>query len=53
MRANKIKNKHAVALGRMGGKARLKTMTAEERSRRAKHAVAMREKKRMEKIRLI
>ena len=36
------KNPHAVALGRKGGKARLRTMSAEERSARARQAVAAR-----------
>ncbi len=36
------KNRAAVALGRLGGKARLRTMTAEERSERARQAVQAR-----------
>jgi len=35
---SKAKNPAAVALGRKGGKARLKTMTDEERSERARVA---------------
>jgi hypothetical protein len=38
----KKKNAAAVALGRKGGKARLRTMTAEERSERARAAVLSR-----------
>ena len=40
------KNKHAVMLGRLGGKARMKKLTPEERSELGRYAVAMREKKR-------
>jgi hypothetical protein len=39
------KNPAAVALGRKGGKGRLKTMTAEERSASAKKAIEARWKK--------
>jgi len=39
------KNPAAVALGRKGGKARLKTMTAEQRSESARKAVQARWKK--------
>jgi hypothetical protein len=39
------KNPAAVALGRKGGKARLRTMTPEERSEAAKKAVEARWKK--------
>ena len=38
----KRKNPEAVKLGRRGGKARLKTMTAEERSEAARKAVLAR-----------
>lgn len=43
------KNPHAVALGCKGGLARLKTMTAKERSDRARHAVKVRESRRKKK----
>jgi hypothetical protein len=42
------KDPAAVALGRKGGKARLKTMTAEQRSASAKKAIAARWKKQKE-----
>ena len=37
-----MKNKHAQALGRKGGKARLKTMTKKQRSELAKKAIKAR-----------
>jgi hypothetical protein len=37
-----MKNKYAVALGKKGGKARAKSMTAKERSEAAKSAVEAR-----------
>jgi len=41
----KKKNQAAVALGKLGGKARLKTMTPEERSEAGRKAVLARWKK--------
>ena len=38
----KTKDPHAVALGRKGGKARLKTLTSEQRRESARKAVATR-----------
>ena len=40
--SKKEKNPAAVALGKLGGTARLRTMTARQRSEAAKHAVTAR-----------
>jgi hypothetical protein len=51
MAKKKAKNPHAVALGRMGGKARLQKMSAEQRKEIAQKAIKSRwdKKKQMDK----
>jgi hypothetical protein len=48
-RINALSHKQRAALGKRGGQARAKSLSAAERKRIARHAVAVREKRRAER----